>query len=72
MCLICAELKNDKLTSHEARRNLGELFEDMDKEHVKEVLKLIWDKEDNEKDEEDIWEDENYFIDWEQYSYDSD
>ena len=68
MCLICVELQKNKLTSHEARRNLGELFEDMDKEHVKEVLKLIWNKEDEEND----WEDENYFIDWEQYSYDSD
>ena len=68
MCLICVELQKNKLTSHEARRNLGELFEDMDKEHVKEVLKLIWNKED----EENVWEDENYFIDWEQYSYDSD
>ena len=68
MCLICVELKKNKLTSHEARRNLGELFEGMEKEHVKEVLKLIWEKEDNEN----IWEDENYFIDWEQYSYDSD
>ena len=68
MCLIRVELQKNKLTSHEARRNLGELFEDMDKEHVKEVLKLIWNKEDEEND----WEDENYFIDWEQYSYDSD
>jgi hypothetical protein len=68
MCLICVELQKNKLTSHEARQNLGELFEDMGKEHVKEVLKLIWNKEDEEND----WEDENYFIDWEQYSYDSD
>tara|TARA_B100000287_G_scaffold260647_1_gene245169 strand:+ start:339 stop:527 length:189 start_codon:yes stop_codon:yes gene_type:complete len=48
MCLICAELKQDKLTAIEARRNLGELYSTMDKNHVHEVLKMIWDKEDEE------------------------
>ena len=48
MCLICAELKKDKLTAIEARRNLGELYSTMDKNHVHEVLKMIWDKEDEE------------------------
>jgi len=52
MCLICAELKKDKLTSFEARRNLGELYTTMEKEHVHEVLKLIWNKEDQEQDQE--------------------
>ena len=52
MCLICAELKKDKLTSFEARRNLGELYTTMEKEHIHEVLKLIWNKEDQEQDQE--------------------
>ena len=46
MCLICAELKKDKLTHREARRNLGELRHNITKEHILEVLKLIWEKED--------------------------
>ena len=48
MCLICTELKKDKLTSLEARRNLGELYTNMEKDHIHEVLKLIWNKEDEE------------------------
>ena len=48
MCLICVQFKQDKLTIKEARQNLGELYLNMDKEHVHEVLKLIWQKEDEE------------------------
>ena len=48
MCLICAELKQDKLTAVEARRNLGELYTGIEKEHIHEILKLIWNKEDEE------------------------
>tara|TARA_R110002124_G_C8505584_1_gene474704 strand:+ start:292 stop:465 length:174 start_codon:yes stop_codon:yes gene_type:complete len=48
MCLICAEIKKDKLTHKEARRNLGELRHNITKEHILEVLKLIWKKEDEE------------------------
>ena len=51
MCLICAELKKDTLTSQEARRNLAEMRTDMDKTHILEVLRKIWDKEDEENDE---------------------
>ena len=54
MCLICVELKKDKLTSFEARRNLGELYTTMEKDHIHEVLKLIWNKEDKEQDREDM------------------
>jgi hypothetical protein len=52
MCLICAQLESNKLTHSEARANLGELYTELDKEHVHEVLKLIWQKEDEER-----WED---------------
>ena len=48
MCLICTELKQDKLTALEARRNLGELYTTMQKDHIHELLKLIWNKEDEE------------------------
>lgn len=51
MCLICAELKKDTLTSQEARRNLAEMRTDMDKKHILEVLRKIWAKEDEENDE---------------------
>jgi len=48
MCLICAELTKNKLTVKEARRNLGELYTDMTKDHIHEILRLIWQKEDQE------------------------
>ncbi len=48
MCLICAELKQNKLTANEARRNLKELHTDMSQKHIYEVIKLIWQKEDEE------------------------
>ena len=48
MCLICAELKNDKLTSSEARNNLSETYTILEKDHILEILKLIWEKEDQE------------------------
>jgi len=50
MCLICAELTKNKLTVEEARRNLGELYTDMTKDHVHKVLRLLWQKEDQEYD----------------------
>ena len=58
MCLICAGLVTDKLTVSEARKNFGEMREQIDKEHRLEVLKMIWKKED----EEDI-----YFIEDNKY-----
>ena len=48
MCLICAGLVTDKLTVSEARKNFGEMREQIDKEHRLEVLKMIWKKEDEE------------------------
>ena len=48
MCLICVQIRQDKLTAEEARQNLGELYLNMDKEHIHKVLKLIWQKEDEE------------------------
>mgnify|MGYP006415009325 CR=1 FL=1 len=50
MCLICVELKKNSLTSIEARHNLKEMRETIEKDHRLEVLKCIWDKEDEEYD----------------------
>ncbi len=48
MCLICTQLKQEKLTTLEARSNLGEMYETLDREHIYELLKLIWQKEDEQ------------------------
>ena len=48
MCLICVELTKNTLTSKEARRNLGEMKNTLDKDHMVDVLKMIWKKEDEE------------------------
>ena len=48
MCLICIDLQKDKLTWKEARQNLGEVHKELEKNHILEVLKLIWEKEDKE------------------------
>ena len=48
MCLICVELTKNKLTSAEARRNLGEWGPTLDKEYRYEVLREILKKEDEE------------------------
>ena len=63
MCLICTELKKDKLTSFEARRNLGELYTTIEKDHIHEVLKLIWNKEDQEQEEESYYHEDNKYGD---------
>tara|TARA_R110002110_G_scaffold333944_1_gene545022 strand:+ start:411 stop:587 length:177 start_codon:yes stop_codon:yes gene_type:complete len=51
MCLICVELTKNKLTAFEARRNLGEMRLDLKKDHILEILKLIWQKEDEDEDQ---------------------
>tara|TARA_R100001163_G_C5064182_1_gene201689 strand:+ start:2790 stop:2960 length:171 start_codon:yes stop_codon:yes gene_type:complete len=42
------DLEKDKLTWKEARRNLSEFSDTLDKDHKLEVLKKIWEKEDEE------------------------
>jgi len=49
VCLICVDLQKDKLTWKEARQNLGETHKKLEKDHILEVLKLIWEKEDEQK-----------------------
>jgi len=48
MCLICTELSKNILTVKEARRNLGEMYTDLAKDHIHEILQLIWQKEDEQ------------------------
>tara|TARA_Y100001938_G_C8020752_1_gene395187 strand:- start:86 stop:277 length:192 start_codon:yes stop_codon:yes gene_type:complete len=48
MCLICVELTANRLTSLEARNNLSEFRDTLTRQHKEEVLKLIWQKEDEE------------------------
>jgi hypothetical protein len=55
MCLICIELTKNKLTAREARRNLEEMHEDLDKEHIFEILRAIWKKEDEQEGPFDAW-----------------
>ena len=52
MCLICIDLDRERLTSKEARRNLGESYTSIDKDHVIEVLRKIWKQEDKETNKE--------------------
>ena len=52
MCLICIDLDRERLTSKEARRNLGESYTSIDKDHVIEVLRKIWEQEDKETSKE--------------------
>ena len=41
MCIICIELKKGSLMPWEAARNLKEMSESLDSEHVEEVIDLI-------------------------------
>jgi len=64
MCLICVELSKNKLTSIEARRNLGEFIHTIDEKHAKKVWQAIWDKEDEEREINDIhWYEDDQFGD---------
>ena len=44
-------MTKNKLTSKEARSNLRETYKTLPKEHVYEVIKMIWKKEDEEAEE---------------------
>ena len=48
MCIICVDMQKNKLTHKEARNNLSEIHKTLDKDHVLEVIKLIWKKQDEE------------------------
>ncbi len=44
MCIICVELDKNKLSPWEAKRNLSEMAETLDDNHIKEVEDKILDK----------------------------
>jgi len=48
MCIICVELAAGRLTAYEARRNVREMGASIPEEHRKDVLKAIWEKEEEE------------------------
>ena len=68
MCLICVELTKNKLTSAEARRNLGEWGPTLDKEHRYEVLREIWKKEDEESKSDPASEDDEWRWDFSEFT----
>lgn len=45
MCIICVEFEMSKLTIIEARRNLAEMKEVLEEEHVEEIKKMLDEKE---------------------------
>jgi len=42
MCIICIDYQQAKLTLDEAWRNLKEMQEEMDPNHVEEVVSMLW------------------------------
>lgn len=50
MCVVCALILKDKLTSREARRALGEVVrnKDITEEHIEEVYVKITEQEEKE------------------------
>lgn len=45
MCMICVEFQKQRMTTDEARRALGEMIGDLDRDHVREVEEMIDDAE---------------------------
>jgi hypothetical protein len=48
MCIICLELQKGLLTPFEATRNLTEMVEQIDEDHLKEVFEIIMLQEEQE------------------------
>ena len=56
MCIICVEFEMSRLTIKEARRNLSEMAESLDPEHVEEIEKALDEKELEQMDDEEFRE----------------
>ena len=56
MCIICVEFEMSRLTIKEARRNLAEMAESLDPDHVEEIEKALDEKEIEQMDEEEFRE----------------
>jgi hypothetical protein len=48
MCLICVEIAKSKMTVNEARAQLREMREGMDRDHLREVEQKLAEAEKNE------------------------
>ncbi|HEY4058645.1 MAG TPA: hypothetical protein VGM39_18660 [Kofleriaceae bacterium] len=49
MCLICIDLAKKAITPAEGRRNLREMTEKLDKEHIREVEAKLTEAEEKSK-----------------------
>lgn len=53
MCILCVEIAQGRLKAYEARRNLGEMVDQLDGQHQREVEEKIQVLEAQEKEESD-------------------
>lgn len=69
MCIICIDIEKNKLTSLEARRNMGEMANEISEEHKMELLKKVWAKEEAEA--LDGEEEYDHLLEWFKQSYEN-
>jgi len=66
MCIICIDLEKERLSTQEAFRNLNEMYDSLDEEHIKEVVEILFERlhsRMNDEDEEsDLWDGLGNFI----------
>jgi RNase H-fold protein (predicted Holliday junction resolvase) len=66
MCIICIDLEKERLSTQEAFRNLNEMYDSLEEEHVKEVVEILFERlhsRMNDEDEEsDLWDGLGNFI----------
>ena len=62
MCLICVEFEMSKITISEARRNLAEMSQTLEKEHIEEINKMLLAKELEQLDDEEFREEYSQVI----------
>ena len=48
MCIICVEIAAGRLTAYEARRNVREMASSIPEDHREDLIKAIFDKEEEE------------------------
>ena len=62
MCLICVEFEMSKITISEARKNLAEMSQSLEKEHVEEINKMLLAKELEQLNDEEFREEYSQVI----------
>jgi len=55
MCLICASIEKNQLTLNEAWRNLGEMYETIEEDHVGELLDMMMSIEMTSEEEAEVY-----------------